>query len=104
MRCPTCNERVIDFAVWGQGINAFRKVECPSCGAKLRPSARTIILFFVLLIAMAPLIISVASVSEMVGASETIARIIFGFKMIPLAIAAAYWLWKTEYYSIRKGI
>lgn len=100
MRCPACNERVIDFVVWGHGINAFRKLDCPSCGVKLRPSRRTIVLFFVMLISLIPLVIGVATAFEMLGLVEPYARIAFGLVMIPIAIAMAYFVWKTGYYSL----
>jgi hypothetical protein len=101
VRCPTCKERVIDFAVWGRGINAFRKVECPSCGAKLRSSRRTIVLSLFLLLACIPLAIGLVMAGEMVGVPEPIAPLIFGSIVIPLAIAAAYWVWTAGFYSLR---
>jgi hypothetical protein len=101
VRCPSCKERVIDFAVWGTGINAFRKLDCPACGAKLRPSRRTFLWFVVLLISSIPLAIGMTIVLEKLGLSEPTSRLVFGLLVIPLAGVAAYWVWKTGYYSQR---
>jgi hypothetical protein len=101
VRCPACDERVLDFAVWGQGINAFRKLDCQACGAKLRPSRRTVVLFIVLMISTVPIAIGVAILLEMVGLAEPVARMAFGVVIIPLAVMAAYYVWKTGYYSLR---
>jgi hypothetical protein len=102
VRCPACNERVIDFLAWGQGINAFKKVDCPSCGAPLRTSRRTFVMVAVLATLLVPLIVGVAETTKTLGVPEATGRVIFGCLMIPLVLAVSYWEWRTGRYELRQ--
>lgn len=102
MRCPACNERVIDFNVWGQGISAFRKVDCPICGVPLRPSRRICVVFVVLLVLLVPIVVGVVMTLEALGVQEPTGRVIFGCLMIPLVLAVSYWEWRTGFYALRE--
>ena len=103
MRCPACNECVIDFIVWGQGINAFRKVDCPSCGVPLRTSRRTCVVFVVLMVLLVPIVVGIATTLEALGVQETTGQVIFGCLMVPLVLAVSYWEWRTGFYALREG-
>jgi hypothetical protein len=101
VRCPACHERVIDFGVWGQGLHAFRSIECASCGAWLRPSRRTKVLFFALLLAILPFVIIVDMTLQKMGFADlSMRRLAFGCAAIPAALASAYAIWSTGKYTL----
>jgi hypothetical protein len=100
-RCPVCKGRVIDFLVWSQGNNAFRKLDCPHCEAHLRVSRRTTVVFMLLLGLTLPLAIVVAESMNALGVPEPTARVFFGCLIIPLAGVGAYFAWRTGFYAIR---
>lgn len=104
MRCPACKERVIGFLLWSQGIHSFCKLDCPHCGANLRVSRRTVIVFVLLLLLLAPLVVGIAKVTDALGVPESTARVIFGAVMIPLVGVAAYLGWRTGSYAIRENV
>ncbi len=103
MRCPACNERVIDFLVWGRGINAFRAVDCPHCGIGLKASWRTVFAFVVLLALILPLVVGVEHLLKEVLEikSATVREAIFGAVLIPFAFAGGYLEWRTGSYVVR---
>jgi hypothetical protein len=103
LRCPACKERAIDFTVWGRGINAFRKVDCPNCGARLRASRRTFVVFVLLLVLLVPFAVGVATALDALGVPEATGEVMFGCLVIPSVIAVAYWEWKTGFYALREG-
>jgi Protein of unknown function (DUF3592) len=104
VRCPACKERVIDFIVWSQGINAFRRLDCPRCGAHLRVSRRTIVVCVLLLVLSVPLGVGMAETLNAFGVPEPTARVFFGCLIIPLAGVVAYITWRTGSYAVRDSV
>lgn len=104
MRCPACKERVISFLNWSQGANAFCKCDCPHCGAPLRVSRRTILVFLLVSLLSVPLVVGIAASLSALDVSEPTARWIFGFVMIPLVGIAAYLVWRTGFYTVRDNV
>jgi hypothetical protein len=101
MRCPACKKRVIGFFMWGQGLNAFRKVDCPHCGARLQTSWWIIIAAFWIFALAVIFTIGAAEVLRALGVPESTARIIFGCIMVPSVIGSSYLVWRTGFYSLR---
>jgi hypothetical protein len=101
MRCPVCKQRVIDFATWGAGINAFLRCDCPNCGAHLGVSKRTVVISFLILASLIPLVVGAAMGLNRLGLKEGTAGIVFGCLLLPYAIGLAYIVWRTGFYSLR---
>lgn len=104
MRCPACKERVIDFGEWGKGLNAFLEVDCPSCGAHLRPSRRIAVVFVLLLVLMVPCLVGIPLGLTALGIRESAAKLVFVCLMIPLVVGTAWWEWRTGFYAVRDGM
>ena len=104
MRCYQCSERVIDFGTWARGFNAFLKVQCPNCGAQLRPHHRLFIVVVILLLSIVPTLVLLHFGLGALGVPTSAIGTIFLCLFIPMAAGVAYWEWHTGFYVVRKDV
>src|SRR5262245_9213835 len=99
MKCPACAQRVLSFGRWGAGMNAFRRLPCPRCGAALAPSRRTKVLFAVFVGVLPFYVLGMLLLREQF-ASGALRDLLFGIAILLLIFVACYWVWHTGSYAL----